>query len=330
MPAASLLAESAALHARVQGWFTPPALRTALGLGEHVIERIALDWLAKDGKRWRPFLAMAVFQAVSDLDRDEALARSIAIALEAIHKASLIYDDVQDADEVRYGAATVHAVHGVPVALSASLLLIGHGYRMLAECAATDAARVAMLRLATRGHCDLCLGQGGELAWMNAKRPLSVAEVLDFHRWKTAPSFDVVFRLPLYASCLDADAIAALEAWCLTIGTAYQIADDLDDWHGQGDVDDLAMGRPDLVLAVAHEAAAPAERQQLAAAWCGQPSREELTAARALALRLQAPERTRALLDQHLRTAATRLAAVAHPGLRACLEAVTALIFRRK
>ena len=54
--------------------------------------------------------------------------------MECFHKASLIHDDIEDDDAQRYGEPTLHVEHGVPVALNVGDLLIGEGYRLLAEC----------------------------------------------------------------------------------------------------------------------------------------------------------------------------------------------------
>jgi geranylgeranyl pyrophosphate synthase len=50
----------------------------------------------------------------------------------AFHKASLIHDDIEDGDALRYGEPTLHSEYGVAVALNVGDLLIGEGYRLLA------------------------------------------------------------------------------------------------------------------------------------------------------------------------------------------------------
>ena len=99
---------------------------------------LARDWLARDGKRWRPYLATAIWMALESEGRAEAPAftadvRKLAVAIECFHKASLIHDDIEDGDDVRYGAPTLHAEHGVAVAINIGDLLLGEGYRLLGE-----------------------------------------------------------------------------------------------------------------------------------------------------------------------------------------------------
>jgi geranylgeranyl pyrophosphate synthase len=258
------------LHEEISAWFEEDHLRAFLKVGTTDTENIGMEWLARAGKRWRPFLAVSIYKALAG-ENDAALpdkVKSMAIAVECIHKASLAYDDIQDSDDVRYGEETLFKKHGIPVALTSSLLLLGLGYRLLSTCEASDKERADMLALATGGHCELCLGQGSELNWARTPRPLTVDEVLTIFRFKTAPSFDVVFRLGAICAGADSRIHDILKHYSLDIGVAYQVQDDIDDFHGRGDVDDVACGRPSIVLALAYESADAEGKDIIARAWC--------------------------------------------------------------
>jgi hypothetical protein len=93
-----------ALRDEVDFWFTPASLDLVMGNAEGETERIARDWLMRAGKRWRPFLAVSAFQALRE-DTGRPLPediRKIAVAVECFHKASLIHDDIEDNDAMRY------------------------------------------------------------------------------------------------------------------------------------------------------------------------------------------------------------------------------------
>src|SRR5688500_10141204 len=125
-----------ALRDEVDFWFTPTALDLVLGNSEGETEKVAREWLGRSGKRWRPFLTVAAYQALR-ADTGGALPqdlRKIAIAVECFHKASLIHDDIEDGDAERYGEKTLHEEYGVPFALNVGDLLIGEGYRLIAAC----------------------------------------------------------------------------------------------------------------------------------------------------------------------------------------------------
>src|SRR5712691_11436078 len=186
-----------ALRREVETWFTPKTLDEIFGEPAHgAADLVAREWLARAGKRWRPFLTVCAWRALQD---DPAAPipdslRKIAVAVECFHKASLAHDDIEDNDDERYGEQTLHAKHGVPIALNAGDLLIGEGYRLLAGCGAEAAVIAAMVRIAAAGHRELCIGQGAELDWQHRRRTLSSIEVLDIFRRKTAPAFEVALK----------------------------------------------------------------------------------------------------------------------------------------
>jgi hypothetical protein len=247
-----------ALHRQVNDWFSREALAAAIAPHASETEQVALDWMAKAGKRWRPFLAVCAYSALSgdhSLSREKDL-RKVAMAVECFHKASLIHDDIEDGDKERYGERTLHAEYGVPVALNVGDLLLGEGYRLLAEVGAPDAEKVRLLHAAAEGHRSLCLGQGSELAWMRSPKTLRVSEVLDIFRMKTSPAFEVALSLGAILAGCDEQVRAVLRQYSDSLGIAYQIRDDLEDLHLPGS-DELFTGkRPSILPALAREAAA--------------------------------------------------------------------------
>ncbi len=245
------------LHRQVNDWFSREALAAAIAPHASATEQVALDWMAKAGKRWRPFLAVCAYSALSgdhSLSREKDL-RKVAMAVECFHKASLIHDDIEDGDSERYGERTLHAEYGVPVALNVGDLLLGEGYRLLAEVDAPDAEKVRLLRVAAEGHRSLCLGQGSELAWMRSPKTLRVSEVLDIFRMKTSPAFEVALSLGAILAGCDEQVHAVLRQYSDSLGIAYQIRDDLEDLR-LPDRGELFIGkRPSILPALACEAA---------------------------------------------------------------------------
>src|SRR5262249_60631336 len=104
--------------AEVNRGLTPPA-RLEDPLAQH--EAIAYDWLGQGGKRSRPFITLAAYDALKGgpgtfseegSDLPDA-GRRTALAIEAFHKASLVHDDIEDDDPFRYGRETLHRQYGV-------------------------------------------------------------------------------------------------------------------------------------------------------------------------------------------------------------------------
>ena len=264
-----------ALRDEVDAWFQPESLATLLGEPRSETEKIGQEWLARSGKRWRPFLTVATRQALTESTSDNADAaqdfpeslRKAALAVECFHKASLIHDDIADEDDLRYGESTLHAEHGVAVALNTGDWLIGEGYRLLAECDVDAETRAAMLAVAAEGHRTLCLGQGAELVWTRDPKPLSSLEVLDIFRKKTAPAFEVALRIGAIYAGEEPSVRAVLERYSESIGIAYQIRDDRDDLQPGTEANDLSALRPTLPLALGLEESKDATRPLFEALW---------------------------------------------------------------
>ena len=259
------------LHDEVKTWFTPESLTSVMGPSEGDAETVARQWLAREGKRWRPFLTAASFQALRhDVTKPvpEDL-KKVAVAIECFHKASLIHDDIEDEDAERYGEKTLHEEYGVAVALNAGDLLIGEGYRLIADTTVSAEQRAAMLQVAAEGQRHLCRGQGAELIWKRNPEPLKSVEVIDIFRQKTAPAFEVALQLGCIYADLEKyqDVSEVLGQYSENLGIAYQIRDDLSDLGVEGETNDLAGLRPTLLLAVAHEKAKDGRKEQLAQVW---------------------------------------------------------------
>ena len=317
----------------VDFWFMPASLDLIMGLGEGETEKIAREWLGRAGKRWRPFLAVAAFQALRD-DTTAPLPadlKKIAVAVECFHKASLIHDDIEDNDAQRYGEKTLHEEHGVAVALNVGDLLIGEGYRLIAATKLSAEQKVAMLRVASEGQRQLCRGQGAELCWAQKPAPLTSLQVLDIFRKKTAPAFEVALQLgALYAGTEKHEEVSdVLSAYSESLGIAYQIRDDLSDLGDKGETNDIAGMRPSLLLAVAFERANdPAKRAALESLWRRTPqpgmNAEQIEA---LYVELRADERAKLLLETYKEDAIRSLADLENPNLKGLLRRVLGKIF---
>lgn len=237
-------------------------------------EVLGVNWLRAGGKRFRPFVTVASYalgvHGAAALRADAHTAamvpdevRALAVAIEALHKASLAHDDIADGDAYRYGRPTPHRSHGVGVALNVGDWLVGLGYRLIAaqapalgnESVADILARLAAAQLA------LCRGQGAELAWATrALSSLRATAALRIGALKTAPAFEVAFYAGLRASGAEFDE-GFLRRFSTYLGEAYQVRNDLDDWRAD-DANKVALGqdarsgRPTILRAFAVEAGA--------------------------------------------------------------------------
>lgn len=317
-----------ALHDEVREWFTEESLTDIMGESDGQSEAIGREWLARAGKRWRPFLTVAAYQALRE-DRGELIPddiKKIAVAVECFHKASLVHDDIEDEDHDRYGEETLHETHGVAVALNVGDLLIGEGYRLIGECEVSDAQKTEMLLAASRGQRELCRGQGAELLWTKSPSPLKTTQVLEIFRQKTAPAFEVALQLGAsYAGHLD-EVAEALHSYSEALGIAYQIRDDLDDLGEDSGDNKLGTIRPSVILSTTREKAKGEDKEFMTRLWSGEEN-ATLDRVRELATQVKADERCLLLLETYKETAIRSLQDVNNANLKGLLRRVLGKIF---
>jgi geranylgeranyl pyrophosphate synthase len=203
-----------------------------------VLSEIGSTTLAAGGKRLRPLL---VFLATPPARRADELAVAGGTAVELVHMATLVHDDLLDGAEIRRGRPTVWAAYGADAAKSA-------GDHLFA-CAFTEIARTGDRRAVTLlADAALALARGEALQRRQAFRPdTSVDDYLARCSLKTGKLFE--------AACLLGG--GRLGAFGLALGIAFQIADDIldcsGDHHSTGKAGgvDLRDGTPTLPLILA-------------------------------------------------------------------------------
>ena len=236
-------------------------------------EAIALDWVRRGGKRFRPFITLASYSASvyghDALDPNADLTdffppavKRVALAIEALHKASLVHDDVEDDDAFRYGRETLHRRYGVANAVNIGDYLIGLGYRLVASAKAEfgGSCIADIIERLSDAHLKLCRGQGAELL-MAGRDPRSVRplDVLAAYALKTAPAFEVALAAGTRMASSANVAPEIIRSFCRSIGVAYQIRNDLDDWEPDRENklvagQDAMSARPTILQAFAVDA----------------------------------------------------------------------------
>ena len=324
------------LHDTVKSWFQRPALDALMGPPVGHAEEVGRDWLALGGRRWRPFLAAAVYEALrADVGETgagsvhgTAVIQQIAVAVECFHKASLIHDDIEDGDFERYGQPTLCGAHGVPIALNVGDLLIGEGYRLLAESGLAPAQIRAAVREAAGSQRLLCQGQGAELAWSRHPSQLASRQVLEIFRLKTSPAFDVALQLAAIGAGRADEVADVLRAYSEAIGIAYQIKDDLEDLLDDAGLVSDVESRPSVVLAIAAERARGTDREMLTAITSGQPHAAATPdRLREAILTAKADEKASLLLESYKEQAVRALDGLTDPTLKGLLRRVLAKMF---
>ena len=247
-----------------------PALQT---------ESLALDFLCRGGKFYRPFITLATYDALTGshctaadgeqrIEQLPAWVKSAAKTVEIFHKASLVHDDIEDGDLYRYGKPTLHQSHGSASAINVGDYLLGYGYHLIAELRKDIPGAIVaeMLAVLSSAHCRLSIGQGTELAW-KAKGAIPEAEdILRFYVGKTSPAFEAALHLGVLSAVaaggIDEDFYHGIREpiarFSRHLGAAFQIKNDLDDWFPDSTNKkitgtDITNHRPTLLHAWANE-----------------------------------------------------------------------------
>jgi geranylgeranyl pyrophosphate synthase len=262
-------------------------------------EAIAHEFLAAGGKHSRPFITLAVHDALTGAlgtladgqvyvaKLPDAMKR-VALAIEIFHKASLVHDDIEDDDWFRYGQATLHRQYGMATAINVGDYLIGLGYRLVAgerEVLGAEVAADILAQFAT-AHTKLCEGQGAELVWRDARdKRLAPLDALKIYALKTSPAFEAAIQAGVRLAGPLEPYREAVSQFSRHLGVAYQILNDLDDWQQNAPSQrpngaDLLGGRPTVLWALALLGLNEADRSELELLLT-KPAAEEATLARA-------------------------------------------------
>lgn len=304
--------------------------------------RIAHDFLLRGGKHSRPFITLAVYQAlggVIDPKTTDALSAwppgvlSTALAIETFHKASLVHDDIEDDDAFRYGEPTLHRRYGTAAAINLGDYLIGLGYWLVSRRRDDLGPEVAAAILddLAEAHLRLSKGQGAELFWRNADdKRIAPADALSIYALKTSPAFEAA----LLSGCRLAGAatpalLDALRRFAHCLGVAFQIVNDLDDWrvdsrNKRRSGGDVLAGRPTVLWALALAGLPQADARCLlelvSSIDAETPDDDRLERVAELYERSRAFAEARRLVAQHRAEAEQAAAAVEPPELRRLLQ----------
>jgi len=197
----------------------------------------------RGGKRFRPELFTTTYRAWGGVDRESAAA--IGAAIELLHTAFIVHDDVIDEDDVRRGLPNVAGAHaraareagahehqagqfGVTAGILAGDLALATSLKVVATC---PAPRTTVTRLLDLFHGVLLVTAAGELAdvWLSVQdQPARLEDILTMEERKTAR---YSFALPMQAAAVLAGAstakVEAVGRVGRALGTAFQLTDDL-------------------------------------------------------------------------------------------------------
>ena len=184
--------------------------------------------LSRAGKSIRPALCLATCRA---LGGDASEARASATAIEMLHNAFLVHDDVEDGSDLRRGLPTMHAEHGVPIAVNAGDMLTALSIRILRDNLPSLGLPLTWRVYDEFEHMmqESLEGQAMELGWVHDNRcDVTDEDYLRMVLKKTCwYSFIHPCRIGALIATKDGVDLDRFNRFGCYLGTAFQIQDDV-------------------------------------------------------------------------------------------------------
>jgi octaprenyl-diphosphate synthase len=214
-----------------------------------LIPELAGHLIASGGKRMRPMLTLACAKL---LDYPGTRHHKLAAAVEFIHTATLLHDDVVDGSGLRRGKRTANVIWGNPASVLVGDFLFSRSFELMVE----DGS-LKVLRILSNASAVIAEGEVNQLT---AQRQVGLGEdrYLDIIAAKTAVLFAAACKIAAVVAERDEAVELALDAYGRNLGIAFQLVDDAIDYAsdaatmGKGLGDDFRDGKVTLPVILAY------------------------------------------------------------------------------
>jgi octaprenyl-diphosphate synthase len=223
-----------------------------------LIPELAGHLIAGGGKRMRPMLTLACARL---LDYGGTRHHKLAAAVEFIHTATLLHDDVVDGSGLRRGRRTANIIWGNPASVLVGDFLFSRSFELMVE----DGS-LKVLRILSRASSVIA---EGEVDQLTAQRRVDTSEdqYLGIISAKTAALFAAACRIAAVVAERDDSVEEALDAYGRNLGIAFQLIDDAIDYAsdaqtmGKGVGDDFRDGKVTLPVILSYARGDEAQRR---------------------------------------------------------------------
>ncbi len=214
-----------------------------------LIPELAGHLVAGGGKRLRPMLTLG---CAALLEYGGARHHKLAAAVEFIHTATLLHDDVVDASGLRRGKATANRLWGNPASVLVGDFLFSRSFELMVEDGSLKVLKILSSAAAIIAE--------GEVAQLTAQRNVETGEdrYLEIITAKTAALFAAACQIAAIVAERDASVEAALASYGRNLGIAFQLIDDAIDYVSDADTmgkdvgDDFRDGKITLPVILAY------------------------------------------------------------------------------
>jgi octaprenyl-diphosphate synthase len=232
-----------------------------------LIPELAGHLIAGGGKRMRPMLTLA---CAALLGYPGTRHHKLAAAVEFIHTATLLHDDVVDGSGMRRGKRTANLIWGNPASVLVGDFLFSRAFELMVEDGSLKVLRVL-------SHASAVIAEG-EVNQLTAQRRIDTDEdhYLEIVSAKTAALFAAACRVSPVVAEASEDAELAFECYGRNLGIAFQLSDDVIDYAsdaetmGKGVGDDFRDGKMTLPVILAYARGSEADRAFWRSAIAGQ------------------------------------------------------------
>jgi octaprenyl-diphosphate synthase len=222
-----------------------------------LIPELAGHLIAGGGKRMRPMLTLA---SAALLGYPGTRHHKLAAAVEFIHTATLLHDDVVDGSGMRRGKQTANLIWGNPASVLVGDFLFSRAFELMVEDGSLKVLRIL-------SHASAVIAEG-EVEQLTAQRRIETDEeqYLTIISAKTAALFAAACRVAPVIAEADEEAELALESYGKNLGIAFQLTDDVIDYAsdaatmGKDFGDDFRDGKMTLPVILAYARGNEAER----------------------------------------------------------------------
>ena len=222
-----------------------------------LIPELAGHLIAGGGKRMRPMLTLA---CANLLGYPGTRHHKLAAAVEFIHTATLLHDDVVDGSGTRRGKRTANLIWGNPASVLVGDFLFSRAFELMVEDGSLRVLRIL-------SHAWAVIAEG-EVEQLTPQRRVETVEeqYLSIISAKTAALFAAACRVAPVVAEASEDAELALESYGRNLGIAFQLTDDVIDYSsdsatmGKGLGDDFRDGKMTLPVILAYARGGDADR----------------------------------------------------------------------
>ncbi len=222
-----------------------------------LIPALAGHLIAGGGKRMRPLLTLA---GAALCDYQGTRHHKLAAAVEFIHTATLLHDDVVDGSDLRRGKAAANIIFGNPATVLVGDFLFSRAFELMVEDGSLKVLKIL-------SHASAVIAEG-EVDQLTAQRHVETSEerYLSIIGAKTAALFSAACKIGAVVSERGDVAERALEDYGRNLGVAFQLVDDAIDYDseademGKGKGDDFRDGKMTLPVILAYARGSEGER----------------------------------------------------------------------